>query len=323
MGYRADEVKVGFVLVLSILILAGFIIAILGLRLGQEMVEYSTSLKFVAGIDPGRVVRFGGMEVGNVSDVHVSREDTSLISVVMSIKKEVPIKTDSVAFINNIGFVGDFYIEISTGSAEAPLLPPGSEIQATEVPTFNELIAQARTVVDRLDTSLGIINDNILMEEVPELRKRLEVTAENLDRLLNDLDAILIENRQNISRVIKEVAGIVEENRQEINTTIENFREASRKLDILADMLSSVVAENRDDLDTTIDEIRTAAAEARDAAEKLDALVTENVDDMNTVIENLESTSVNFRDMSEDLVGRPWRLFWRTEPPERQVIERE
>jgi len=40
MGYRADEVKVGFVLLLSLLILAGFILVILGLRIGQPVVTY-------------------------------------------------------------------------------------------------------------------------------------------------------------------------------------------------------------------------------------------------------------------------------------------
>jgi phospholipid/cholesterol/gamma-HCH transport system substrate-binding protein len=263
------------------------------------------------------------MAVGKVRDVGVSDKDNSFIKVTMEIQKGIPIKTDSTAFVNSIGFVGDFYLEISTGSPEAPLLPPGGEIPGVDVATFNDLVAKAQTAIEKIDASLGIVNEQILTEEIPELRERLEVTARNLDRLLNDLDAIIVENRTNISQAIGEIATLVRENREEISATVENFREASRKLNSLADTLTNLVAENREDLDNIIQSLRAAANEAESAAENIDSLISDNADDLTNAMENLESTSVNFRDLSEELADQPWRLLWRTRPQEKQIIEEE
>ncbi len=321
MAYKADEVKVGFVIVLSLLILAGFIIAIIGLRIGQPMVSYSTELKYVADVDSGRPVRFGGLDVGKVSKVGISPKNNALIEIVMEVEKGTPIKTDSVAFINFIGFVGDYYLEISTGTEGAQLLPPGSEITGQNVTTFNELIAQVQSAVEKLNESLEIINEKVLSQGLPDLKNQVTKTTETMNKLLEDLDKLVTENRAQIHLAITEIGDLVQENRKDVRATVENFRTAAAKLNELADSLNSVVAENRGEINTVVKTLRDTAAEAEAAAEKVNTLISQNADEINTTMQNLESTSANFRDLSEELSEQPWRLLWRTRAPRKQEIQ--
>jgi peptidoglycan hydrolase CwlO-like protein len=96
-------------------------------------------------------------------------------------------------------------------------------------------MAGAQTAIGKLNASLGIINEQVLLEEVPELRKRLETSAQNLDKLLNDLDSIIVENRADIKQVVNEITQLLQQNRAGIAAIVANFREASEKLNSLAD----------------------------------------------------------------------------------------
>ncbi len=318
MAYKGDEVKVGLVIVVSLLILAAFIIAILGLKIGQPIATYTTTLKYIGGIDTGKSVRFGGMPVGKVTRLSVSKQDNTLIQITMDITKGIPVKSDSVAFVDTLGFIGDFYVEISTGTQGASLLPPGSEIHGREIVSFNDVLASAKSAVEKINETLVIVNDRILKKEFPQLRDEVVATTEKMSKLLVDADQVLNENRKNISETIEEIRRLVQDNRQEIHDSVVAFHQASQKLESLADTLDAVVAENKGEVKTAIQDIRDTAAQARTLAERIDKLIAENSNNVTLTVENLRATSANARDFSEEIATQPWRLIWRTREPEKK-----
>lgn len=321
MAYRADEVKVGLVIIVSLLILGGFIVAILGLKIGQPTQTYTTSLRFAGGINPGTAVRYGGMQVGKVREVSVAPMDSSRIQFTVDIQAETPIKTDSEVFINTIGFLGEYYLEISTGSSDAPLLPPGAEIPAREIATLNDILARTQSAVERVDAALVIINEKILTEDLVELRERIDIIGNSMEKLLTDVDQFFAEeNRENIRQTLAHLRSLVQENREDIRRSVESFRSASERLDSLAASLDKLVVENRDNVDALIDDIRAAAVQARGAADRVEKLIAENAGDIAITIDNLRATSSNARDFSETIADEPWRLLYRTRQPEKQVI---
>ncbi|GAB4341414.1 MAG: hypothetical protein Kow0099_18120 [Candidatus Abyssubacteria bacterium] len=324
MAYRTDEVKVGLVIVISLLILAGFILAILGIKLGQPTEMYTTAMRFAGGIEPGTIVRFGGMDVGQVSRVGVSPTDNTLIELTMRVNEGVPIKTDSVVYINTIGFLGDYYLEITTGSQDAALLPPGSNIQSREIVTFHDVIARAQSAVERLDAALVIVNDKILAEHMPELRRKVETMTDKMTELLTDADEIFNEqNRKNIGEALAELNALLRENRHDITETIANFRVASQRLESLATTLDSVATDKREEIESLIHDIRTTAEEIGTVTDRIEQLVAENASDIAVTIDNLKAASSNARDFSETISDEPWRLIWRTPLPEKKTIEKE
>ena len=322
MAYRVDEVKVGLVVVISLVILAGFIIAILGLNLGEPMNTYTTELKFAGGIKRGTIVRFGGMQIGRVTDVGISPTDDTLIRLSMNISEGAPIKTDSEVFINTIGFLGDYYLEISTGSPGSPDLPSGSEIKSMEIASINEMLASAQSAVEKVDATLVILNERILTEEFGKLKDRIGTITDKVIQLLSDVDLIFNEeNRENIAETLAQIKGLVQENRDDARATIENFRSASEKLGSLAATLDKVAGENAGDIDLLIDEITVTVTEIRSAAEEIDRLIADNAADINVTIDNLRATTGNARDLSETIADDPWRIFWRTRQPEKKAFD--
>jgi len=323
MAYRADEVKVGLVIVVSLLILAGFIISIMGLKLGEPMDTYTTQLKFAGGVEPGTVVRFGGMQVGKVTEVDISPSDDTRIRLAMIVEKGLPVKTDSEVFINTIGFLGDYYLEISTGSPGLPLLPPGGEINGMEIAGINEMFASAQSALNKVDAAMVILNERILTEGFGKLRDRIELITDKIIQLLTDVDMVFNEeNRGNITETLAQLRALVQENREDVRATLQNFRSASERLESLASTLDELASENREDIDLLIKEIRSTVVQVRTATEKIDRLVSENAGDVAITIDNLRATTANARDFSETIADEPWRLIWRTRQPEKKTLEK-
>jgi phospholipid/cholesterol/gamma-HCH transport system substrate-binding protein len=242
----------------------------------------------------------------------------------MRVNEGVPIKTDSVVFINTIGFLGDYYLEISTGSQDAPLLPPGSVIQSREIVTFHDVIARAQSAVERLDAALVIINDKILAEHMPELRRRVETITDKMTELLTDADQLFNEqNRKNIGEALAELNALLRENKDDLKETVANFRLASERLESLAGTLDSITQDNRDDVESLIKDIRATADEIRGVADRVGQLVAENAGDIAVTVDNLKAASSNARDFSETISDEPWRLIWRTPHPEEKAIKKE
>jgi ABC-type transporter Mla subunit MlaD len=183
-------------------------------------------------------------------------------------------------------------------------------------------MAAAQNAIEKINASLGLLNGQVLGEEVPELKKRLETTVNNLDKLLTDLDSVILENRDDFNKAINQISTLLQENREGIAAIVANFRETSERLNSLADSLNSVVADNRDELNNVIESLRDAANEAESAAEKINGIVSQNSDNVTNTLENLESSSENFRDLSEELSAQPWRLLWRSKQPEKETIRR-
>jgi len=79
------------------------------------------------------------MNAGSVRAVHIDPEDSTRIEVDFNVGADIPLKTDSVAKITSLGPLGDNYLELSTGSRQAPKAPPGSVINSAPSFNFNNL----------------------------------------------------------------------------------------------------------------------------------------------------------------------------------------
>ena len=94
------------------------------------------------------------------------------------------IRRDSVASIGTIGVLGDSYIEISVGTLNVPVLPPGAEIEAVNPTNLYEVMAHASAAMD----SIATLTDNLDSEVMVHATKALDgvtTLAANLDSLVN------------------------------------------------------------------------------------------------------------------------------------------
>src|SRR5260370_37853931 len=100
--------------------------------LGGATVSHQAYFKFAGGVQPGAPVRYGGMMVGKGQRVRVDPGNSTRIEIDLTVNRDAPLKTDSVAKISTLGPLTDNYIEITTGGEQAAVTPPGSTLLSAE-----------------------------------------------------------------------------------------------------------------------------------------------------------------------------------------------
>src|SRR5438094_3099181 len=137
MNARKEQALVSVFVVIAGLLLLGTIFAITG-TFGHKGIRHHSYFKNAGGVQAGATVRYGGMRAGRVDAVRVDPHDSTRIEIDFSVRRRVPVKTDSVAKITSLGALGDNYLEITTGTAHAPLLPPGAEVKSQEAFSYTD-----------------------------------------------------------------------------------------------------------------------------------------------------------------------------------------
>ncbi len=104
----------------------------------------------IEGLNVGAPVRLAGTSVGSVNDITFSKNLASKkIRVTMSIdaKLQDRIREDSIASIGTIGLVGDKVLELTVGSPDKPVLPPGATIATIDPPDYAKLLQKGDQIV--------------------------------------------------------------------------------------------------------------------------------------------------------------------------------
>jgi phospholipid/cholesterol/gamma-HCH transport system substrate-binding protein len=123
--------------------------------------NYRLNAQFVnvVGLEEGAPVRVGGIRKGMVTHLILPRKPDGNVTVAMDLEqatREV-VKKDSIASIQSDGLLGDKYVEITFGSAEAGNLANGDTI-ASETPIeISSLIAKTDKILD----SAGVAVENV------------------------------------------------------------------------------------------------------------------------------------------------------------------
>lgn len=120
----------------------------------------------VSGLAPEAAVKFHGVDVGKVETMRINPQNSEEVELLLKIKKETPIKTDSTAVLKFYGITGLAFIEIVGGSKDAPLLYNGDDTVA--------IIPSTPSLIQRLDESLSSV------------ASKLSVTLSRADRLFSD-----------------------------------------------------------------------------------------------------------------------------------------
>jgi phospholipid/cholesterol/gamma-HCH transport system substrate-binding protein len=120
----------------------------------------------VSGLAPEAAVKFHGVDVGKVESILINPRNSEEVELILKIKKETPIKTDSNALLKFYGITGLAFIEIAGGSRTAPLLSNNDDAIAT--------IPSSPSLIQRLDESLS------------NVASKLSTTLDRADRLFSD-----------------------------------------------------------------------------------------------------------------------------------------
>ena len=313
MAKDREEIKVGAVVVVSVVIFLTALVFVGGVNLFQKKkVFYTSHFKFAGGLEPGSFVRFGGMKIGTVDSAEIDHPDTTRIRVRLKVSDKAPIRTNSVARISSLGFLGDNYIEISPGTADAAILKPGSDIPTTEIVQMADVFANVNNVT---------LSANKL---VTDLDNRVLVVTDNVNQLVTNLNAVVNEpNRQHLAAALANVDAMLADTRPEMKAALDNINKASVKLGPTMDSahatmekanktvesMNAMLEENRPALRENLLRLRESLVDAQRLMGDIDDTLNSNRPNLDETLENIRAASQNLKQFTDEVKQRPFSLI--------------
>jgi phospholipid/cholesterol/gamma-HCH transport system substrate-binding protein len=129
MARRTSEIAAGAV----VLVVAAAFLAYAGTHTGEgggRGYDLTADFNRIDGLTAGSDVRLAGVRVGRVVSASINPQ-TYQAHVVLTVKNDIHLPTDSSAEVANEGLLGGMYLQLSPGGSEQ-MLKPGGRITITQ-----------------------------------------------------------------------------------------------------------------------------------------------------------------------------------------------
>ncbi|HSO38437.1 MAG TPA: MlaD family protein [Labilithrix sp.] len=335
---KSIEVKVGVLILVSLGILAAFVLIMGGLSFEKTYTLY-VDFDNPGGLQSGAPVRVAGVKVGKVSelsflggkiDPKTNRRTLVRAKIAVEARVKESIHDDADFYVTTQGVLGEQYMAIDPGSPQKPVMAEGTIVKGIDPPRLDLFLAKAYELLDT--TMNGIRNNRELISDI----------ATNTAGLLKGLNTTLTENRERINRTMANLESLSAEantltvhartqyvDNPKIARTIDNIDKLSSDIQkdsgpMLKDARESLANLNRATkavggeeeqakLKKTIDDVAQLAARANATAADAQVIV-QHIKKGNGSVGALVMDEAIYDDVQElvrDLKHNPWKFFWR------------
>ncbi len=266
----------------------------------------------MGGLNIGSQVKYMGLRVGKIEEVKIARDDITTVTVEIAVDPELlpnAIRADTRASMANQGITGLKYIELVAGSQEAPVLPPGSQIQPSEsfLSTIDERAEVLTGKVEQVLNNLILLTSeqntahlagaiqgaSSLMQSASamaqENRAPLQATFANLERATNSLAAAAASLQASSEALHDILAG------REVQNTLANLQAASSQLRLQMEKPVPAFIANLNQMTTDIDRTFT----------HIDQTVVQSRDNILRSMQDLQETLQNVRQTTDLIRENP------------------
>ena len=335
---KSIEVKVGILILVSLGILAAFVLVMGGLSFEKTYTLY-VDFDNPGGLQSGAPVRVAGVKVGKVSelsflggkiDPKTNRGTLVRAKIAVEARVKESIHEDADFYVTTQGVLGEQYLAIDPGSPQKAVMPEGTIVKGIDPPRLDLFLAKAYELLDT--TMNGIRNNRELISDI----------ATNTAGLLKGLNTTLTENRERINRTMANLESLSAEantltvharnqyvDNPKLARTIDNIDKLSSDIQkdsgpMLKDARESLANLNRASkavggdeeqakLKKTIDDVAQLAARANATAADAQVIV-QHIKKGNGSVGALVMDEAIYDDVQElvrDLKHNPWKFFWR------------
>lgn len=331
------EYKVGLLVVGAAMLFAGFVFVLGNFSFSSGYTLY-VDYEFSGNVQPGAPVKVSGIEVGRVEEVaflggRVDERSGRRVQVRVEIwveeRARQSIRRDAEFFINTAGVLGEQYVEVVPGDDwDAPPLAADSIVVGVDPPRTDLLVARLFDVLDNVSV--------VLREDRDKLRALLDDGASAVD----EVNQILIENRERVGELMGAVTGLARETEitlHKVNAGLEPAVVAStmRRADSLlanvdravvdvtpgakaflgeATRVATLVTEDRVERTVVaVDRAATVAGKAGTLIDNANGMVTDLRAGKGTAGALLarDELYADIRELVRDLRRNPWKVFWK------------
>jgi len=319
--FTATEIKAGIMVLASLIILVGFLVAIRGCRPQDDTAKtFYAVFTDISGLNRGADVRFGGVQVGKVTAIEPDPDDRARIRVTAVVDGIVPVNHGSIATIEQVTMTTEKHLEISTGGGEQPLHETGDLLTSSgggglfDIPDLEGVTTRLETMLDGINVLLGVSEagdgaGNPEIVDLTEVLASLKTTLDEGAEVARGAREVIDDNRAGIEQIVTRLAAL-EETANELMTGI-----------------TEVVAENRGPLRQTFGNLEELTGELNKRLDELVATLqmtlqyfqdfsgnsSDLMDDQRPTIEemllNLQETTRNLKEFSRILADQPDALI--------------
>lgn len=182
---RAARLGVFIIATLAVLVAGIFIIG------GKQYLftpTYRLKAQFatVVGLDPGAEVRVGGVRSGSVRAIELPNKPDGKITVLLDLQRSTHeiIKQDSVAAIETEGLLGNEYVSITFGSAQALNVKDSDTIATVPPLVIADLMKKASGILDSSQAALN--NVTVTAANLSSITGKINQGQGTVGALVND-----------------------------------------------------------------------------------------------------------------------------------------
>jgi phospholipid/cholesterol/gamma-HCH transport system substrate-binding protein len=238
------------------------------------------------------VVRVAGLDAGEVTDIIIPTSPARKFRVRMEVREDLRplIRTDSVATTQTEGLVGAIFVNIGTGSEEAPQVGEGGTIPSREPFLLADLMQQA-------SESIALVTDTVemLRGDVERAVQQIALTAEDAHALVEEIRPDIIamaSNGRKISTDASEILTSINQGKGTVGKLVNDPALYERAREI-ADEARTVILNVRE----VTNEARRALADFRSTDGPAQGLLA----DMRVTLEQAREATADLADNMEAL----------------------
>jgi phospholipid/cholesterol/gamma-HCH transport system substrate-binding protein len=298
METRARYILVGAFTLLSLLATLGFLLWLARVQVNRTYAQYDIVLDSVAGLNQASVVRYNGVDVGNVLSIALDTQNPALVRVRIEIYATTPVRKDTVATLASQGVTGVTFVALEGGS------PTSGRLEAIP-PARVPVIASKPSVVQELtDRAPDLLNEAIaLIEEV-----RTFTTPEN--------KAALAEILQNVKSTTARIDGIATRAETLVVAAEATLGRADAALDKAEAAFSNANEVIENDIPELVGELKTAVSDVGDAAASLKTFAQTDLPQFGVLAGEARNVLQSIRALVDRIGSDPGRFLLGNQTPD-------
>ena len=237
----------------------------------------------VSGLERGAAVRYLGVGVGRVQQMHIDPRDPGRVQVIVDIDSTTPISDRTLAQLELQGVTGLLYIDLQQLRADVRLPPavPGIEYPVIRsarsrfdlfLARLPDVLASAGELVDRAARAFSDKN----IAAITNALNNIDKASTGLPQTLRDVNALVIELRGatgDLAASAKGARQVVDQAGPEVVGALQRVRVVADNLANATDQIEKLIGDNRQDLRSFtrdgLPELERLLREGRAAAEEI------------------------------------------------------
>ena len=164
-----------------------------GLEFFKGGYHVNAQFSSISDLKVGDAVKMSGVAVGRVENIALA---DGKVKVMMRLKKNVVVKTDSKATIRFTGLMGQNYVAVDFGSLQAPVALDGAELLTVDQADLNSLMTKLDNAAggiqnltksftgDKIDNLFGPVTDFLKQNAAP-----LHTTITNIESITTQISS--------------------------------------------------------------------------------------------------------------------------------------